>query len=148
MRRVLHLANDPAQRSFHRAQSIERHVAAVSRFIWPWQDSWLLPLVALLAALDLVSTYALLELSGKTHVYESGPLARWALQIGGFNGLYVMNAVAVGFLCVIATSARLFYVRCGLNGFARTAYVAVWSPMPSPLLRQWSITSFLLSFNY
>ena len=128
MRNVLYLDRGLAKSSLKRAQSIERHVATLSRFIWPWQDSWLLPLVALLAALDLVSTYTLLELSGKTHVYESGPPARWALQLGGFNGLYIMNAVAVGFLCVIATSARLFYTKFGLNGFARTAYVSVLVP--------------------
>ena len=47
----------------------------VSRAIWPWHYAWLIPMVALLAALDLLSTYAFLELSGKPDVYESGPLA-------------------------------------------------------------------------
>ena len=86
--------------------------------IWPWRMSWLFPLVALLAALDLISTYALLELSGKTDVYEGGLLAKRALQLGGWNGLYIMNAVA----------ARFFYGRFGLEGFARAAYVSVLVP--------------------
>ena len=107
---------------------MERHVGAWSRFLWPWHHAWLFPLVTLLAALDLISTYVLLELSGKTNVYESGPLASWALRRGGFNGLYIMNAVAVGLLCLIAASARLFYARFGLTGFARASYVAVLVP--------------------
>ena len=100
----------------------------VSRIIWPWNDSLLVPLAALLAALDLLSTYILLEVSGNVEVYESGLLASWALQGGGFNGLYIMNASAVGLLCLIAVTARLFYGRFGLEGFARTAYVAILAP--------------------
>ena len=103
-------------------------MAIGSRVIWPWQDSWLVPLVALLAALDHISTYVLLDLSGNEDVYESGLLASWALRRGGFNGLYIMDAVAVGILCTIAVSARFFYSRFGLKGFARTAYVSVLVP--------------------
>ncbi|MDA1215609.1 MAG: hypothetical protein O2812_01870 [Chloroflexi bacterium] len=81
-----------------------------------------------MAALDLISTYFLLEHSNKPYVYESGPLARWALSIAGFNGLYVMDAAAVAFLCTVATVARLFYARLGLSGFARAAYVLTLVP--------------------
>ncbi|MDP6402321.1 MAG: hypothetical protein QF467_02100 [SAR202 cluster bacterium] len=99
-----------------------------SKLIWPWRDEWLIPLVALMAALDHISTYLLLEFAGTDRFYESGLLAAWALKRGGFNGLYIMDAVAVGLLCVIAVTARLYYHRFGLNGLARTAYVAVLVP--------------------
>jgi hypothetical protein len=117
-----------AKKSLERDRAFEGRLTVLSRFLWPWDDAWLLPLVALLAASDLISTYILLEVSGKAHVYESGLLASWALNAGGFNGLYIMNAVAVGLICVIAVAARLFYGRFGLIGFARTAYVAVLVP--------------------
>ena len=107
---------------------MEGRLRVLSRFLWPWDDQWLVPLVALLASSDLISTYVLLELSGKDHVYESGLLASWALRRGGFNGLYIMDAVAVGLLCVIPFSARVFYGRIGLAGYARAAYVAVLVP--------------------
>ena len=110
------------------SRRLEDRMKQVSKAIWPWRMSWLFPLVALLAALDLISTYALLELSGKTDVYEGGLLAKRALQLGGWNGLYIMNAVAVGFLSIVAVSARFFYGRFGLEGFARAAYVSVLVP--------------------
>lgn len=128
VRRVVQLVIVMAERGLKRGQSMEPRVGSASRFIWPWSDSWLVPAVALLGALDHLSTYALLELSGKTYVYESGLLASWALRQGGFNGLYIMDAVAVGLLCIIAATVRVFYSRLGLNGFARTAYVAVLVP--------------------
>jgi len=114
--------------SVERSRHLEDRMKQISKAIWPWRMSWLFPLVALLAALDLISTYALLELSGKTDVYEGGLLAKRALRFGGWNGLYVMNAGAVGFLSIVAVSARFFYGRFGLDGFARTAYVSVLVP--------------------
>ena len=125
---VLHRRRVALLGSVERSRSLEGRMKQVSRAIWPWRMSWLFPLVALLGALDLISTYVLLELSGKTDVYEGGMLARWALRTGGFNGLYVMNAAAVGLLSVIAVSARFFYGRFGLQGFARAAYVSVLVP--------------------
>ena len=124
LRHVLGFAIATAESSAERERFLKGRMRFVSRIIWPWNDSLLVPL----AALDLLSTYVLLELSGNVHVYESGLLASWALQRGGFNGLYIMNAAAVGMLCLIAVSARLFYGRFGLEGFARTAYVAVLVP--------------------
>lgn len=115
-------------RRWERSERVEKTVGFLSKLIWPWRDEWLIPLVALLAALDHLSTYILLELSGKVNVYESGLLASWALKRGGFHGLYIMDAVAVGFLCVVAVTTRLYYHRFGLHGFARTAFVAVLVP--------------------
>ena len=128
MPRIVGLGKKASEKSLRRSRALEGRMHLVSRMIWPWNDRWLIPLVALLGALDLISTYLLLELSGKVDVYESGLLANWALKMGGFNGLYIMNAVAVGLLCLIAVSARLYYGRFGLLGLARTAYVAVLLP--------------------
>lgn len=85
-------------------------------------------MVALLAALDLISTYLLLEHSGKSYVYESGPLAAWALSQGGYNTLYIANALGVGGLCAVGVAVRRLYARLGLHGFARAAYVMTLVP--------------------
>ena len=75
MHRVFGLAKGMVRKSLERDRSSERYVEAVSRSLWPWRESWLLGLVSLVAVLDYVSTYAVLELSGNTHVYEGGLLA-------------------------------------------------------------------------
>ena len=125
---VLTLVRSRVARSIERDRSVERYVGTLSRFLWPWHDRWLVPLVALLATLDHLSTFALLELSGKENVYESGALASWAIKRGGFNGLYIMDAVAVGLLCLVAVTARFLYARFGFTGYARAAYVLVLVP--------------------
>ena len=114
--------------SVSRSRGLESHVTALSRIVWPWRLGWLVPLVALLAALDLISTYLLLEHSGKSYAYESGPLAAWALRQGGYNWLYVVNALGVGGLCLVAVAAQRLYLRLGLPGFARAAYVLALVP--------------------
>jgi len=81
-------------KSLERDRASERYVEAVSRFLWPWRESWLLALVGLVAVLDYASTYAVLELSGNEYVYEGGPLASWALQMGGFTGLFLVDMAA------------------------------------------------------
>ena len=126
--RLVGSADDTVKRIVDRERSMDRHIGTVSRLIWPWQDRWLIPLVGLLAALDLISTYILLELSGKTNVYEGGLLAGKALSWGGFDGLYIMNVASVGLLCLIAVTARFCYNRYGLKGYARTAYVVMLVP--------------------
>ena len=117
-----------SERSIGRGRAVEGLVARLSRIVWPWRLGWLVPLVALLAALDLISTYLLLEHSGKSYAYESGPLAAWALRAGGYNSLYIVNALGVGFLCVVAIGASRLYTRLGLGGFARAAYVMALVP--------------------
>ena len=115
-------------RSIGRGRAVEGLVGRLSRIVWPWRLGWLVPLVALLAALDLISTYLLLEHSGKTYVYESGPLAAWALEAGGYNSLYIANALGVGFLVGVAVATSRLYTRLGLIGFARAAYVVALVP--------------------
>ena len=128
LRRLLPRAEPITEELIQRHKSMERHIWTLSRAIWPYHHGWLLPLVCLLGALDHISTFVLLEISGKADVYESGFLASWALKRGGWNGLYIMDVVAVGLLCVIAGAARLYYDRVGLAAFARAAYVAVLVP--------------------
>ena len=115
-------------RNIGRGRAVEGFVARLSWIVWPWRLGWLVPLVALLAALDLISTYLLLEHSGKTYVYESGPLAAWALRAGGYNSLYIVNALGVGLLVAVAIGASSLYTRLGLTGFARAAYVLALVP--------------------
>ena len=145
MANVFGLSKVAAEASVEKGRSIEQGLTLVSRAIWPWHHALLFPLIALLAAMDLVSTYALLELSGKPDVYESGPLAAWALQRGGFNALYIMNVVAVGVLCLIAVAARWYYIRLGLKVFARTAYVVVLVPYALVAFAA-IVNNFLLTF--
>ena len=111
-----------------RGRGLESLATALSRIVWPWHLGWLVPLVALLAALDLISTYLLLEHSGKTYAYESGPLAAWALRQGGYNWLYIANALGVGGLCVVAVATQRLYLGRRLPGFARAAYVLALVP--------------------
>ncbi len=84
--------------------------------------------VALLATLDFLSTYALLELANKRYVYESGPLASWALHTGAFPALLVVDILAVGILWLLAAGARAVYSQAGCYGYARAAYVATLLP--------------------
>ena len=107
-----------------RAPLVER----LSRYVWPWREAWLARLVVLLAVLDYLSTYALLELSNKPYAYERGPLAHWALQANGFKGLLLIDILEVGTLYLLAIAARSLYSRFGFYGYARAAYVAMLAP--------------------
>jgi len=100
----------------------------VSRFLWPWRESWLLLLIGLLAVLDYISTYTLLKLSGEMAIYEGGALASRALQIDGFRGLFLMDITAVSALSLAAVTARFLYTKFGFKGFGRTAFVILLVP--------------------
>ena len=128
MHRVLQLAKDMAKKSLERDRASERYVEVVSKCLWPWRESWLLLLVGLLAVLDYISTYTLLELSGKMAIYEGGALASWALQIDGFRGLFLMNITAVSTLSLAAVTTRFLYAKFGFKGFGRTAFVVLLVP--------------------
>ena len=101
----------------------EQYCEAVSRSLWPWSESKLLAFVCLLALLDYVSTYAVLELSMNRYVYESGPLASWALEMGGFAGLFLVDMLSASILLLIAVSIRHLHRRVGFRNFGRTALV-------------------------
>ena len=67
----------------------------MSRYLWSWREAWLARTAFLVAALEFLSTYALLDLSNKTNAYERGILASRALQVDGFRGLLIMNLAVV-----------------------------------------------------
>lgn len=128
MREVFKLAKGIVKKSLERDRSNERYVEALSRSLWPWRESWLLALVCLLAILDYVSTYAVLEFSGNEYVYEGGPLASWALQIGGFTWLFLVDMAAAIALLLVAITIRSLHSKFGFQGFGRTAFVFVLTP--------------------
>ncbi len=121
-------ANVIMRKNLDRYQSSERYFETASRSLWPWRESWLIAFVLLLALLDYVSTYAFLELSGNTLVYEAGALASWALQLGGFKGLFWIDIIAVSGLLLLAIAIRFLYSRFGFKGFGRIAFVVVLLP--------------------
>jgi len=100
-----------------------RYAERLSRFIWPWRERWLLLVVGLLAILDFTSTYIVLELIKKNDVYERGPLAVWALDIGGFPFLLLVDIVAVLVLSLAAITARYQYIKHGHKDYGRAALV-------------------------
>ena len=65
---------------------------------------------------------------GKAYVYEGGPLASWALQIGGFTSLFLVDMVAASALLLTAITVRFLYSRFGFKGYGRTAFVVVLVP--------------------
>lgn len=128
MRGLLRLAKDMVNKSLERDRSSERYVEAVSRVLWPWREAWLLSLVGLLAVLDYISTYAVLELSGKGYIYEGGTLASWALRMGGFGGLLLTDMGAVTALSMGAITTRFFCFKLGFNAFGRATFVVFLVP--------------------
>ncbi|MBI4295518.1 MAG: hypothetical protein HY667_00225 [Chloroflexi bacterium] len=116
------------RKKLERDRSREPLVEAVSRSLWPWPDALLLASVGLVAALDYVSTFAFLELSGSDHVYEAGPIASWALRQGGFGGLFLADVTAVGILILLALVLRSLHFRFGFRGYGRATFVIVLLP--------------------
>lgn len=128
LQRLLRSAKARVKKSFERDRSVERYFEAFSRLIWPWRESCLLVVVGFLCILDYTSTYLALVLSGKDHVYENGPMARWALQTGGFALLFLVDLAAAGALSLVAISSRFLYSTYGFRGFGRTAFVVLLEP--------------------
>ena len=102
-------------------------IAAFSRRLWPWRERWLLALVAAVALLDCLTTYAALEMSGKEGIREIGVLGSWALK-GGFAGLLLADACALTALSLAAAAARILCRRRGLNHLGRAAFVVLMLP--------------------
>jgi len=125
---MLEITKDMVRKSIERDRGRERYVELMSKSLWPWRESLLIILVGFLAMLDYVSTYAFLELSGNNNVYESGLIARWALDVNGFKGLLLVDILAVTTLIIIAISVRFIYTKFGFRGFGRAAFVVVLTP--------------------
>ena len=119
---------DLVRKSIERDRAREQYVESASRSLWPWRESRLLGLVCCVAALDYASTYAVLELSGKTHVYEGGLLASWALRKGGFMGLLLVDIAAASVLLLTAITLRFLHSKFGFDGYGRTAFVLILVP--------------------
>ena len=129
MQRVLQLARGMVRRSLERDRRSEPYVERASRWLWPWRESRLLIIVALFAVLDFASTYAALEMSRYgSLIYESGALAGWALGVGGFEGLFLFDVVAVTTLLMVAITVRFLFFQFRLKGFARATFVILLVP--------------------
>jgi hypothetical protein len=123
---------ESARARLNRAREIDRgfgrYAERLSRFLWPWRERWLLVVVVSLAILDFTSTYILLDLSGKNSVYESGLLAMWAVDRGGFGFLLLVDMIAAVVLSLAAFTARHLYVKHGFAGYGRAAFVFLLAP--------------------
>lgn len=100
----------------------------ISRYMWPWRELWLLAVIGALISSDFLSTWALLDLSGRNDVYESGPLAFWALSTGGFLYLLLIDAIAAVVLSLLALVTRYLYSKHGHPGYGRAAFVFILTP--------------------
>jgi hypothetical protein len=116
------------QQSIARERAFDKPLEALSRRIWPWRDYKLALFVGLLAILDFVSTYAALIFSGNPRIIEGGLLAGWALDWGGFPGLFLVDCAALGVMIALANAAKYLYRRSGFPGFGRAAYVFLLTP--------------------
>jgi hypothetical protein len=121
-------ARDILNKSREIDRGFGQHAEKLSRFIWPWQEHWLWLVVGSLAILDFTSTYILLDVSGKNNVYESGRLAIWALDRGGFLFLLLIDLMAAVILSLAALAARYIYVKHGCKGYGRAAFVVLLMP--------------------
>lgn len=116
------------QKGIEKERNLERPIESFSRVLWPYAESKLVLYVGLLAILDYLSTFAVLELSNNSRVSEAGLLAKWALQSGGFFGLLIMDLVCVSIIIGLAIGVRAFYKRLGFNGFGRAAFIFLLVP--------------------
>jgi hypothetical protein len=109
-------------------RGLGKYAERLSRLLWPWRERWLLVIAGILCFFDFLSTYLLLDVIGRTDVYESGFLARWALEIGGFFYLFIIDLIAIVIMSLLAFGARYVYVRQGLNDYGRAAFVFILFP--------------------
>ncbi len=128
MNAVLQFMKDRMRKAVERDRRAERYMETASRFIWRWRESRLLAFVAFVALLDYASTYAVLALSGKSYVNEAGSLASWALDKGGFAGLFLADLAAVFAISLVAITLRFVLFRSGFRGFGRAAFVFLLVP--------------------
>ena len=116
------------RRSLEIEKGLEKHAVRLSKWLWPWHETKLIFVIGCLAMLDFASTYAFLRLSPNIDVYESGPLAAWALQSAGFIGLFFFDVLAVGIISALALTVRYIVTRVGFAGYGRAAFVLMLTP--------------------
>ena len=125
---VLQWMKGRVRKAVERDRRVENSVEKISRFLWPWTERQLLFFVGTVAALDYLSTYAVLELSGKRYLNEGGALASWALEKGGFVGLFLVDLGAVLAISLAALALRFILYNYGFKGFSRAAFVFLLVP--------------------
>ena len=128
MQKILEPLKIRLKKANEQDRKLEKPMERISRLLWPWQESKLIQFVSLLAMLDFLSTFAALRFNMSHQVYEVGPLAKWALSIGGFPMLLVVDAAVIGTLILLAFGVRALYRRSGFPGFGRTAFVFLFVP--------------------
>lgn len=106
---------------------LEQHAQRLSKTIWPWSESRLLILVAVIAAMDYISTLAFLQFSGDC-AFEAGLLASWALSVGGYLALLIVDVTAVGILILAATATQRICKTNGLSGPGHAVFVLLLTP--------------------
>jgi hypothetical protein len=117
-----------ARSNIARERRFEQPLVKVSRVLWPWSEAKLLRYVILLAFLDYLSTYAFLRVRSSDQVVEGGPVAGWALRTGGFGRLFIVDAVIILALILLAIAVRLIYARSGFRGLGRAGFVFMLIP--------------------
>ena len=128
MPRFFDKVRDRVRASIERERGLDGSLETISLVLWPYSETRLAFYVVLMAFLDYVSTFAALDLSGNTQVYEAGLVAKWALQAGGFPRLFLADAVMIGTLVCLAVGFRLLYTKLGFRGFGRAAFVLLLTP--------------------
>ena len=116
------------RKDIERERHLDGHIETISIKLWPYPEKKLVFYVIIMALLDFTSTFTALKLSGNDHVSEVGLLAKWALQDGGFSRLFLVDTIAICTLIFLAIIARSMYVKFGLNGFGRAAFVLLLVP--------------------
>ena len=109
-------------------RNMERPIESFAQALWPFSEPKLILFVSAAAFLDYASTFTFLRLNGSTNVVEGGPLAKWALQNGGFAALFLTDALSVGILISLAIGARFLFRKLGFAGFGRAAFTFVLIP--------------------
>lgn len=125
---VLQWMKSRVRKAVERDRRVENSVQKISKFIWPWTERQLLFFVGTVAALDYLSTYAVLELSGKRYLNEGGALASWALEKGGFAWLFLVDLGAVLAISLAALALRFVFLKYGFKGFSRAFFVFLLVP--------------------
>ena len=119
---------DKFKQNIERERRIEGKIESFSLKLWPYPIYKLVVYISVLALLDFTSTFTALELSGNNHISEVGVVARWALERGGFRGLFIVDVLCIGTLIFLAFGVRFFYERLGFKGFGRAALVSLLCP--------------------
>ena len=127
MSTMLRFMQERVRKAVERDRRVEGRVEAISRALWRWREQRLVVLVALLALLDYTTTGIALELTEKGYV-EDGLIAGWALRVGGFGWLFIIDLGAVIFLSLTALAARYLLAKSGFQGYGRAAFVVLLLP--------------------